>query len=300
MNRSAHEPIDRGILAVDRLTMVYFGVTGLYALITGGVTGVVIAGFHVVLCLIIRSLRHWTPERGFPAFLRVGYPMLAMPAMYAELSTLNRFIDSRYYDDVVIGWDQVIFGGQPSMFLSEVLPWVPLSEFIHLGYMSYYLILPAPVIAGYVAAGREGMHRASFTIMATFYSCYMFFILFPVTGPRYEFERIGGAIADGTMYHVVHFALEGGSSKGTAFPSSHVAATLAALMAAGREDRRWFWAMLIPSAVLMFATVYGRFHYGIDALAGLVVGLAVWLAVPRVFRVLRGRQPDPFPAHPSE
>jgi membrane-associated phospholipid phosphatase len=295
-----HEPIDRGILAIDRLTMGYFGVTGTYAVITGGMTGVIIAGVHVVLCLLIRAMRHWQPERGFMSFIRVCYPMMAMPAMYAELSTLNRFISSRYYDDVVIGWDQALFGGQPSMFLSDVLPWVPFSEVVHLGYMSYYLILPAPVIAAYIASGREGMQRVSFTVMGTFYTCYMFFIVFPVTGPRYEFERIGGAISEGTMYHIVHAALEGGSSKGTAFPSSHVAATFGALIAAGRADMRWFWAMLVPSAILMFATVYGRFHYAIDAIVGLGIGAAVCLAVPRAYEALRSRQPDPTPAHQSE
>lgn len=295
-----HEAIDRGVLAIDRLTMGYFGVTGTYAAITGGVTGLVIAGAHVLLILLIRAMRRWQPEAGFPALIRVCYPMMAMPAMYAELSTLNRFISDRYYDDVVIGWDQVLFGGQPSMFLSEVIPWVPVSEFIHLGYLSYYLILPAPVIAAYLASGREGMQRSSFTVMACFYTCYMFFILFPVTGPRYEFEKIGGAIADGTMYWIVHTVLEGGSSKGTAFPSSHVAATLGALIAAGRADRRWFWAMLVPSAILAFATVYGRFHYAIDAVIGLAVGGVVCLAVPGVYEALRGRQPDQTPGHPRQ
>ena len=283
-------PVDRGVLAIDRLTMGYFALTGTYALVTGGRVGLLIAGIHVLLCLAILAMSRWEPERGFPSFLRVCYPMMAMPAMYAELSVLNRFVTTRYFDPVVIGWDQTIFGGQPAMFLSQALPWVPFSEVVHLGYMSYYLILPAPVIAGYWMSGREGMQRASFTVMASFFTCYMFFILFPVTGPRYAFERIGGAIADGTMYGVVHAALEGGSSKGTAFPSSHVAATVAAIGAAAREDMRWFWAMLVPSAILIFGTVYGRFHYGIDAVAGFLVGVAVWTAVPAAYAALRGRR----------
>ena len=299
-------PVDRGVLAIDRLTVGYFTVTGLWALFTGGGRGLMIAGIHLLLCLAILILSRWEPERGFLSFIRVCYPMMLMPAMYAELSVLNRFVTTRYFDDVVIGWDQVLFGGQPSMFLSEVLPWVPFSEVMHLGYMSYYLILPAPVIAGYLVSGRDGMQRSSFTVMASFYTCYMFFITFPVTGPRYEFERIGGAIADGTMYHIVHTALEGGSSKGTAFPSSHVAATVAATIAAGRHDVRWFWAMLVPGAILIVSTVYGRFHYAIDAVVGFVVGIVVAAAVPAAYRALRGRkrrvssrQPGQTPGYPS-
>ncbi|MFV1987608.1 MAG: phosphatase PAP2 family protein [Gemmatimonadota bacterium] len=299
MNERRTQPIDRGVLAIDRLTIGYFGITGLFALAVGGRTGALIAGAHLVISLLILGLSRWTPETGFLGFLRVAYPVLAMPAMYAELATLNRFLTSGYYDQMVIGWDEAIFGGQPSMVLSEVLPWVPFSEVVHLGYMSYYLILPAALLGAYLASGREGIHRTAFTMMAAFYTCYMFFILFPVSGPRYEFEPIGGAIAEGWFYQTVHEILEGGSSRGTAFPSSHVAATLGAMIGVAREDMRWFWAMVAPGALLMFGTVYGRFHYGIDAIAGFAVGLAVSLAVPRVFEALRGRQPEPSPGHPS-
>jgi membrane-associated phospholipid phosphatase len=300
VSESRIQPIDRGVLAIDRLTMGYFCVTGLFALAVGGMSGVRIAGAHVVICLVIFfGLSRWMPERGFLGFLRVAYPVLAMPGMYAELATLNRFLTSSYYDQTVIGWDQAIFGGQPSMFLSEVLAWFPFSEVVHLGYMSYYLILPGALYGAYRASGREGVHRTAFTMMATFYSCYMFFILFPVAGPRYEFERIGGALADGWFFQTVHEILEGGSSRGTAFPSSHVAATLGAMMGVAREDMRWFWGMLVPGALLIFGTVYGRFHYAIDAIAGFVVGVAVCMAVPRAFAALRSRQPDPSPGHQS-
>jgi membrane-associated phospholipid phosphatase len=292
-------PIDRGVLAIDRLTMGYFGITGTFALIFGGLTGATIAGVHVLLILLIYSARKLQPQKGFLAFLRVGYPSLMMPAMYAELATLNQFISSGYHDQMVIGWDEAIFGGQPSMFLSEMLPWVPFSEATHFGYFLYYIIMPAAVWGAYLAAGREGMHRTVFTLMATFFSCYFTFILFPVTGPRYEFERIGGAIADGSFYNLVHTLLETGSSKGTAFPSSHVAAAVAIVLAVWREDQRWFWILLVPTAFLCFATVYGRFHYGIDALAGFVYGIGVWALVPRLFTMLRGRQPDSSPVYPT-
>ena len=292
-------PIDRGVLAIDRLTMGYFTLTGTFALIFGGVTGLTIAAMHVVLCLLIHAVRRWQPRTGLPAFLRVGYPSLMMPAMYAELATLNQFISSGYHDQVVIAWDEAIFGGQPSMFLSEVMPWVPFSEATHFGYFLYYVIMPAAVWGAYLAAGREGMHRTVFTLMATFFSCYVTFILFPVAGPRYEFERIGGAIADGTFYNLVHTLLESGSSKGTAFPSSHVAAAVAIVLAVWREDQRWFWILLMPTLFLCFATVYGRFHYGIDALVGFVYGVGVWLLVPKAFTALRGRQPDPSPGYPT-
>jgi membrane-associated phospholipid phosphatase len=44
---------------------------------------------------------------------------------------------------------------------------------------------------------------------------------------------------------------------------------------------------------LALGTVYGGFHYAVDAGAGLVVGVAGFLAAPRVHRLLGGDMPEP-------
>ncbi|WP_428277401.1 phosphatase PAP2 family protein [Candidatus Palauibacter sp.] len=119
------------------------------------------------------------------------------------------------------------------------------------------------------------------------------FHVLPVAGPRYEFVQIGGEIGEGTLFGIVHGILETGSSKGTAFPSSHIAASLAGVVAAGREDRRWFRLLLVPELALTAGTVYGRFHYAVDALAGILLGLLV-CAVLRALegaRAAEGGQP---------
>lgn len=276
------------VFAIDRLTTGYLGITGLYALVFGGSVGVVIAGIHLVVIGGIGLARWWTPERGFAAFVRVAYPTMLMPFMYRELARLNRFITEGTFDGVIQGWESAVFGYQPSVDWSSMFPSLLLSEALHLGYMSYYLLMPMALGAAFFASGRRGAHRAAFTLMSAFYVCYAFFIAFPVAGPRYEYVRIGGPLADGSLYAIVHDILESGSSKGTAFPSSHVAASLAVVLAASREDRRWLWALIVPEAALIVGTVYGRFHYAIDALVGLGFGVGVWLAAPSLMRLLGG------------
>ena len=69
--------------------------------------------------------------------------------------------------------------------------------------------------------------------------------------------------------------------------------SLAAVVAAGREDARWFWLLIVPEIALTLGTVYGRFHYATDALGGIIVALAVCAAARRVgataARATRGR-----------
>lgn len=285
--------------ALDRLAQGYLAITGLVALGFGGRTGLAIAAAHFAGVAGLAWLRPRTPDRGLSGFLRAAYPVLLAPLFYRELATLNRLLTERFYDGMVQGWDAALFGGQPSVYLSARLPSLPLSEVLHLGYGAYYAIVPAALIGVYVTRGQEALVRTAFSVAAAFYLCYLTFIAFPVAGPRYEFERIGGHLSDGTFFRGVHAILEGGSSKGTAFPSSHIGASLSAVLAAGREDARWFWALVVPEAALALGTVYGRFHYGIDAVIGFLVALAVVGGTPTAMRWLGTGNPSPHPGYPT-
>ena len=271
----------RAFLAIDRLAIAYFGLTGLVALAFGGLTGVGVAVTHALIVLGITRLTAWHPRRGLAGVVRAAYPALLTPVLYAELAVLNRLVTERFFDATVQRWDAALFGVQPSLELSALLPWLPFSEVLHLAYFLYYAIIPIALIGVYKTRGFDALHRAAFAVSAAFFLCYLIFIFFPVTGPRYEFAAIGGRIGEGTMYQLVHGILETGSSKGTAFPSSHIAASLAAIVAAGREDARWFRLLIVPEVALTLGTVYGRFHYATDALAGIAVALVVCMAMRR-------------------
>ena len=263
------------LLPVDRLAMAYFGCTGLVSLAFGGLPGAGIAAAHAIAVFGITRLAVWHPRGGVAAIARAAYAVLLTPLLYAELSVLNRFFTQRYFDATVQAWDAAVFGGQPSIGLSALFPWLPFSEVLHLGYFGYYAIIPAAILGVFATRGLGAMQRTALAVAAAFFVSYLIFMFFPVAGPRYEFAQIGGEIGEGTLFGIVHGILEAGSSKGTAFPSSHIAASLAGVVAAGREDRRWFWLLLIPELSLTAGTVYGRFHYATDALAGILLGLLV-------------------------
>ncbi|WP_419861388.1 phosphatase PAP2 family protein [Candidatus Palauibacter sp.] len=289
--------VRRRLLPVDRVAIGYFGWTGLVALVFGGLSGAGIAAAHAIAIFGITRLAAWHPRAGLAAIARGAYAVLITPLLYAELSVLNRFFTQRYFDATVQAWDAALFGGQPSIDLSAWLPWLSFSEVLHLGYFGYYAIIPAAILGVFATRGIEAFQRTALAVASAFFAAYLIFMFFPVAGPRYEFVQIGGSIGEGTLFGIVHGILEAGSSKGTAFPSSHIAASLAGVVAAGREDRRWFWLLLIPELALTAGTVYGRFHYATDALAGILLGLLVCAVLRRTgsgaegIRVVGGGQP---------
>jgi membrane-associated phospholipid phosphatase len=70
------------------------------------------------------------------------------------------------------------------------------------------------------------------------------------------------------------------------FPSAHVSGAFSAALAMRRllPEKPWAWRLLLVLAVLIaLATVYGRYHYLVDALAGVAVALVAFAATrPRL------------------
>lgn len=280
-------PAATGPLAVDFLMAAYLTVTGLLAAAGGGVAEAILAAMHVMGVAGVMLLgRLPLPAGSFRRFFRLAYPLVLTPVLYLELATLNQLHVAGYFDHVVQGWEQALFSAQLSVAAAERFPSLAISELLHLGYFSYYMLIPVACVGAYVVRGARALERVAFATALGFFVCYLCFSVFPVAGPRYEFPIIDGPPADGLLFGLVHQILEGGSSKGTAFPSSHVAATVSAWLAAGRETRRVFWIMAPFAVSLTLGTVYGRFHYGIDAVAGLLIAAATFAATPWLMRRL--------------
>lgn len=305
-DRGTRERGRGGVLVLDWLAVVYLASTGLLAAASGEALGLGLAVAHLsAAAFILRWGDRLEPRCRVRAagarehifrFFRAVYPVALTPLLYQEVSVLNGLLVSGFFDATVQGWEEAVFGVQLSVEASRWIPSRWVSEILHLGYGSYYVLVPGAAIAVYRSAGARALHRLAVATGLAFFGCYVIFVLFPVQGPRYVFSPISGAAAGGPVHGVVHWILEHGSSRGTAFPSSHVAAALASWLASRRAAPGWFRWSAPFVWLLTLGTVYGGFHYGVDAVAGLAAGAAAWALTPALLR--GGREPDtPEGAH---
>jgi membrane-associated phospholipid phosphatase len=209
-------------------------------------------------------------------FVRDAYPILLVVFLYWELRYLALLFGSGYNDPLILRLEEVIFGEQLAMTFSQRLPYLWLSELMHSFYALYWILLPMALFALYFRGKAEGFRELVYVETIVFFGCYLAFIFFPVQGPHYEFPVISGPLADGFFYKMVHWVLADGGSKGAAFPSSHVAVAVAILLVTWRHDRVVF-AVMAPLVIgLTIGTVYGRFHYGMDATSGVLAGVILF------------------------
>jgi membrane-associated phospholipid phosphatase len=213
--------------------------------------------------------------------LREIYPLLLLVGLYGQLDVLNRGV-VRAHDLLVQQWELSLFGVQVSRVWWQAAPSVVWSTVFHAAYFAYYFIVSIPAFYFLWRGDLVAVRRFVLAVMTTFVLCYLAFIFFPVAGPYYVFPRPAAWFLANPAARLVYDTLAEGSSYGAAFPSSHVAATVAAALTAAMGSRWLGFLLVVPTLLLSIGVVYCQMHYAVDALAGLAVGGLVAAAVGRV------------------
>jgi membrane-associated phospholipid phosphatase len=204
------------------------------------------------------------------------YPLLLASFLYSQVGLVNTSA-GHSFDRLVQDWEHALFSTQPSMAWIRAWPWPWLSWILHLSYLAYYLLVPGPALLLWLTGRRAAARHTVLLVAATFYLCFGLFLLVPVAGPRYTFPlAVNAATGVGPAVWTQQL-LNAGSAWGTAFPSSHVAVALVSSISGARASARIGLAFVPVAALLTLATVYGQFHYALDAAAGAALAAAVLL-----------------------
>ena len=225
-------------------------------------------------------------------FLRHFYPVLIYAAFFVETGSLNRMFFSDYLDPLMAQWEQQLFGCQPSVLFMEKLPWLAVSELFYASYFSYYIMIGGVGFALFLRSREQFFHYVS-VVSFLFYVCYLIYIILPVIGSRAFFHQVEGytlpaltqqlamtdtypdAVQTGIFFRLMKWIYQVFEAPGAAFPSSHVAVAVCTVYFSFRYLRPIRYYHLVVAILLCCATVYCRYHYVVDVLAGLVTATIV-------------------------
>jgi membrane-associated phospholipid phosphatase len=216
--------------------------------------------------------------------LRDLFPLAMGAYLYVELRWLIPGTGRPHFDASVQRWEHVLFPGNPSATWALATPSLALSELLHFAYASYYLLVLVPPIVLYLRGRRDAYACTMLALVVVYALCFVCYLVFPVDGPRYLYGA--AAAPDGPIRAFVLRLLAAGSSRGTAFPSSHIGASVVASLCALRFQRPLGTVVAALTVGLALGTVYGGFHYAVDGLVGAMAGLISWWAAMAVCRAL--------------
>ena len=263
---------------------------------------------------VLVTLALWAVYRLWPCrltiFVRVLVQMAFLGWWYPDTYEMNRALPN--LDHVFAGWEQSLFGCQPSLLFSQKVPYGCFSELMCLGYVSYFPLMLITYIYYFFRRYKE-FQLTAFVMLASFFAYYVVFVLLPVTGPQFYYlavgtEKIAAGIfpnlgdwflthsermaapgwTDGFWYHMLDLTHDAGERPTAAFPSSHVGVTTVVMLLALRTRSRGLIFTILPFYILMcLSTVYIYAHYAIDAIAGLLSGVLLYFLFVGIYKKYR-------------
>jgi membrane-associated phospholipid phosphatase len=252
-----------------------------------------------VLSVAVYRARVGAAKKGF--HLSVFTAVITVLTIFNSLGAIIASIHATTFDARLIAVDHAIFGVHPTVWLERLIS-PTLSTLLPFAYISYYFI---PLLLGSVLISKgksEEFEEVLFGILLCFYLSYVCYLLVPAIGPRFTLSRLQTAdLQISPFIQSIHDALNSlEKNKTDAFPSGHTAISLLCLYYAWKEREKRLFAVLIPVVTgLIISTVYLRYHYVIDVIAGIALtGLTIALA-PGLRRLLSGALSHPGDAESS-
>ena len=235
----------------------------------------VFLGAHVAGCgLLVGVQRLESPPR-LLRVLRDWHPIVLFPLLYKEVEVFAAAFGDWGLTSSIRVVEAALFDGQPSLYLSERWESVALSEYLHFCYLSYVVVMPGLAGYWYATGRRVAFHELVLLLSVAMFGSYLVFILFPVDSPYYLADRLGPPFVGHFFFDLVHEISSWGGARGGAFPSAHVSGVVVVWLVAWRHQRAVAYALAPIISGVIVATVYGRFHYALDTIAGVAVAVGV-------------------------
>jgi membrane-associated phospholipid phosphatase len=217
-------------------------------------------------------------------FWRHWYPHLFFLFCFEELAVLVHLVNSGWQDAKLLAADQWLTGVQPSLWLEQFAS--PLrNDFMQFAYLTYFTYLL--ILGGILYYRRDWRgYWSVMTYSAAGYAIgYFIAIFFPIESPWFSMAGAWHApLHGGPFTAAINLIEHYGRVRGAAFPSEHVAGSIACLWGAWRHRRWLFWIMAPLVFCMCASTVWGRYHYLVDVFAGMITGTLGYLIGSRIMK----------------
>ena len=222
-------------------------------------------------------------------FLVDFYPAAFIPVLYETLGPLIAAARGHARDAMLIAADRALFGTDVTVWLQRFARPV-LTDLFYLSYTTYYFISLA---LGFVLWRRSAtdLRRFIFTLTLCYYVSYAGYFAVPALGPRFALAEAHTVVLETTPISaaIERTLNELEKTKYDVFPSGHTMIAVAVLLVAFRRARDVFRILLPFAILLVISTVYCRYHYVIDVIAGIVFAVVTVPAGDALYERLTSR-----------
>jgi len=219
--------------------------------------------------------------------------------VFVHISVLN----PHDYDQILAGWDRALFGMNPTEYIQQ-FAFPALTEFFQIAYVLFYFHAFAQSIELNLRGLYEEAESVTRTIVFGFLLSYVMYVFMPAIGPRFsvhDYASISTDLPGLWLTDALRTIIDTGDGfrdktldpalqmHRNCMPSGHTMMTLMNMILAFRYRSKLRWVFLIMGISLIIATVYLRYHYVVDVLAGIILAFAALGLESWIYSFLQSR-----------
>ncbi len=272
---------------VDKIILAYL----LFAssLIVGWWSALPKPGLQLAVHLAATALALFEIKRPNPTtwIFRNWYPLPYVASCYKEMAVLIPAIRHSSADRWLADLDYRIWGAHPTVWL-ERIQFPALTEFLQI---VYTLFIPAVLLVPFLIWRRRdfaAFQYMAFLIALGFLTSYIGYLFVPARGPRFLLASLQHIPLRGDwMFAAMQSTLDRlESAHYDCFPSGHTELTILACWGSRLVSKGLFKAYLVYTVCIIFATVYLRYHYTVDLMAGAILAAFLIWTGPILYSIL--------------
>ncbi|HYI97749.1 MAG TPA: phosphatase PAP2 family protein [Bryobacteraceae bacterium] len=225
---------------------------------------------NVSVLLLLR----WLTSTGKSLALRDAVALALVILAYKQMGWFAPSVHSFRLEKQWIVWDDIVlvdWGVKRAIEAAgPVLP-----NLLELSYLLVYAVGPFAVMMLYRYAGRKEIDTFLFLYILGVLLSYGQFPFWPSEPPRTVFP--GHLEPAPSLFRNINLYVVGNAGIHTSvFPSAHVSGVVAAAFAMWKLLPGQRYSFLVYGSLVTVATFYGRYHYVVDAVAGVAVAVVAW------------------------
>jgi len=280
---------DTDFWPVDKVILAYFGfavvaVLGWWSKLAQAPE---FMAFHLAAAaLLVFEVRrpNWTS-----LWFRHWYPLPYVAACYKEMAYLIPAIRRSDADAFLARLDLALWGVHPTIWLERIQT-PAFTEFLQIIYTLFVPVVLVPAFVWWRKRNYTEFQYFAFLIALGYLVSYVGYLIVPARGPRFLLAHLQHVPLRGLwLFQGMQAALDRlESAHYDCFPSGHTELTMLAWWSTRRFGKPTvFWLYFTYTLCIIFATVYLRYHYSVDVLAGVLVAVILIGLAPVLYRKLK-------------
>jgi len=272
---------------VDKLVLGYFAAS--CVIILGWWSRIPDAAWLLTAHIVFGALVVYEVKRPNPTswIFRNWYPLPYVASCYKEMALFVPAVRGTSADQFLADLDFRIWGANPTVWVERLYHPV-LTEFLQL---IYTLFIPVVLLVAFELWRRrryDDFRRYAFLVAIGFLASYIGYICVPARGPRFLLSHLQHVPLQGLwLFQSMQSMLDTlESAHYDCFPSGHTELTILAWWGSRQLSNRWFGVYFAYTPCIIFATVYLRYHYTVDLLAGVATAVFLIVTAPILYRKL--------------